>query len=285
MARNSEISHYLYPLNPKSGFVLKHGNKEVPTSWDGFFEIINDNVVDKWRVAKNASKLRVGDMIWVHFSLPVSALGAVGTVVREPEWESDWDSYAVWIRWDQKLTEKLRQAPIPRRKYRQVPYGAVLAANQQTSALLDRWLDGKRDKVAKRREHQVRFRMSEVEQRLGQHEFRSRLLSAYRNQCAISGCAVTEVLQAAHIQPVKSAGSHSVSNGLLLRADLHNLFDRGLITVSDKYIVNVNPEVCKDPTYRIFDGKRLRTLPRTKSQYPNKTLLKRHREIHRQSQG
>lgn len=285
MARNNEVSHYLYPLNPKSGFVLTRGNKEVPTSFDGFFEILNYDVADKWGVARNASKLRVGDMIWVHFSRPVSALGAVGTVVREPEWESDWDRYAVWIRWDRKLTEKLRQSPIPRERYRQVPYGAVLAANQRTSALLARWLDGKRDKATKRREHQVRFRMSEVEQRLGQQEFRSLLLSAYRNQCAISGCAVTEVLQAAHIQPVKSAGSHLVSNGLLLRADLHNLFDRGLITVSDKYIVNVSPEVCKDPTYRKFDGKRLRILPRTKSQYPNKTLLKRHREIHRQTQG
>jgi len=74
-----------------------------------------------------------------------------------------------------------------------------------------------------------------------------------------------------------------VSNGLLLRADLHNLFDRGLITVSDKLIVNVNREVRKDPNYRKFHGKRLRVLPRTQSQYPNKKLLEQHRDFRAES--
>lgn len=283
MARRESVSHYLYPLNPQSGYRLVHGSKEVPTSYEGFFEILNYNVVDKWGVAHNASKLKVGDMIWVHFARPMSALGAVGTIVREPKWEPKWDRYAVWIRWDKALTEQLKKSPIPREKYRQVPYGAVLTANQRTTALLNRWLDGKRDTTAKRREQQVRFRMSEVEQRLGQQEFRYQLLSAYRNQCAISGCNVTEVLQAAHILPVSLAGSHSISNGLLLRADLHNLFDRGLITISEKHIVNVSPEIRNDPTYGKFHGKRLRVLPSTRDQSPSPKLLQRHREFHRQS--
>jgi putative restriction endonuclease len=63
--------------------------------------------------------------------------------------------------------------------------------------------------------------------RLGQGTFRIAVTEAYR------ACAVTEehslpVLDAAHIQPYVSGGAHDVSNGLLLRADLHRLFDKAI---------------------------------------------------------
>jgi putative restriction endonuclease len=43
------------------------------------------------------------------------------------------------------------------------------------------------------------------------------------------------VLQAAHIQPVSQGGRHLVSNGLLLRSDIHTLFDRGYVTITPDY--------------------------------------------------
>jgi len=87
-------------------------------------------------------------------------------------------------------------------------------------------------------------------------------------------------LQAAHIQPVKLSGSHSVSNGLLLRADLHNLFDRGLLTINARYVISIDPEVRRDATYRTFHGKKLQVLPEVITKRPSKTLLQKHYEFH-----
>ena len=145
--------------------------------------------------------------------------------------------------------------------------------------MLNRWMGNNQAPAAQSRTKEVRFRMAEVEQRLGQPEFRAELLRAYRGQCAVSGCAVTEVLQAAHIRPVKASGNHSVQNGVLLRADLHNLFDRGLLTIDDRYIVRVAPEVRSDPQYRKFHAKKLVVLPK-KSLQPSRTLLRKHQEFH-----
>jgi putative restriction endonuclease len=67
--------------------------------------------------------------------------------------------------------------------------------------------------------------------RLGQPKFRSELFAAYGGRCAISGCNVRAVLEAAHIRPYLGTHTNSVSNGLLLRADLHTLFDLGLLKI------------------------------------------------------
>jgi hypothetical protein len=69
------------------------------------------------------------------------------------------------------------------------------------------------------------------EARIGQPEFRRRLLQAYDGRCAVTGSAIAEALEAAHIIPDSLVGAHGMDprNGLLLRADLHRLFDCGLI--------------------------------------------------------
>ncbi|MFB4326025.1 HNH endonuclease [Priestia sp. BR_2] len=70
--------------------------------------------------------------------------------------------------------------------------------------------------------------------RRGQQKFRNQLLAAYKNKCAISGCNVTEVLEAAHIVPYSGNKTNTLSNGILLRADIHTLFDLGLLTIDAK---------------------------------------------------
>lgn len=67
--------------------------------------------------------------------------------------------------------------------------------------------------------------------RKGQAKFRS-LLIAKNPQCALSGCSVLPTLEAAHICPVARKGRDTSSNGILLRADLHRLFDADLLAVS-----------------------------------------------------
>ena len=67
------------------------------------------------------------------------------------------------------------------------------------------------------------------EQREGQAEFRATLLNNYKNKCALTGCDVIDVLDAAHIVPYSESYDHSECNGIILRTDLHRLFDRGMI--------------------------------------------------------
>jgi putative restriction endonuclease len=70
--------------------------------------------------------------------------------------------------------------------------------------------------------------------RLGQGSFRLLLTDAYRYRCAMSGERTLPVLEAAHIRPYSQAQDHSLSNGLLLRSDLHKLFDLGYVGVNPK---------------------------------------------------
>jgi len=78
-----------------------------------------------------------------------------------------------------------------------------------------------------------------VAPRLGQGSFRVLVAEAYRRRCAMTGEKTLPVLQAAHIKPYAAGGAHSLDNGLLLRSDLHTLFDLGYVTVDpdDRRIV------------------------------------------------
>jgi putative restriction endonuclease len=79
--------------------------------------------------------------------------------------------------------------------------------------------------------------------RLGQRSFQAVVLDAYHRRCAISGTHIPPVLQAAHIRPVTAGGEHRLDNGLLLRSDVHTLFDRGYLGVDPKYRLLVSPRL------------------------------------------
>jgi len=76
--------------------------------------------------------------------------------------------------------------------------------------------------------------------RLGQGSFQAAIIDAYARRCAITGERVLPVLEAAHIKAYAEGGEHRVDNGLLLRRDLHALFDRGYLTVSPEMEVVVS---------------------------------------------
>jgi putative restriction endonuclease len=79
--------------------------------------------------------------------------------------------------------------------------------------------------------------------RLGQAAFQARVLTAYERRCAISGSKLRPVLQAAHIRPVTSGGEHRLDNGMLLKSDVHTLFDRGYLAVDPKFRLRVSPRL------------------------------------------
>ena len=82
-----------------------------------------------------------------------------------------------------------------------------------------------------------------VRPRLGQQAFRAVVLDAYSRRCAITGSHISPVLQAAHIRPVAHDGEHRVDNGMLLRSDVHTLFDRGLVGVDPDHRLHVSPRI------------------------------------------
>jgi hypothetical protein len=78
-------------------------------------------------------------------------------------------------------------------------------------------------------ERERKFR--EIVTRRGQPDFRNRLISAYGGICPITDCDAVAALEAAHIVPYSGPTSNHVTNGLLLRADVHTLFDLDLIGI------------------------------------------------------
>ncbi|MGO4449085.1 HNH endonuclease [Phyllobacterium sp. TAF24] len=116
---------------------------------------------------------------------------------------------------------------------------------------------------------------TELARRQGQAVFRRDLLEAYEGACAISGTDVSDVLQAAHILPYNGPKTNHVTNGLLLRADIHNLFDLKLITINPETMrVQVSPRL-HGTIYWDFDGKSI-VLPEKPVHHPNLMALTAH---------
>lgn len=81
-------------------------------------------------------------------------------------------------------------------------------------------------------EYDARVRvMRQIVARRGQRQFRGALMTAYEGRCAVTGCDVVDVLEAAHIESYRGPESNRTANGLLLRADIHTLFDLQLLAV------------------------------------------------------
>jgi hypothetical protein len=115
--------------------------------------------------------------------------------------------------------------------------------------------------------------LANLVRRRGQGEFRRELLRAYRGRCAITDCSVEDVLEAAHIMPYRGEHTNHVCNGLLLRSDLHVLFDLHLIEIdADTYSIIVSPNLVRTP-YAAFDGNDLH-LPEKESHWPNRESLR-----------
>lgn len=102
--------------------------------------------------------------------------------------------------------------------------------------------------------------------RPGQGNFRAALLDWYGGECCISGCTVDTLLEAAHIIPYRGDQTNDVSNGLLLRVDLHRLFDAHLVTINPRSLTVEVASTVNDAGYQAYHGKRLFALspkPRT----------------------
>jgi hypothetical protein len=116
--------------------------------------------------------------------------------------------------------------------------------------------------------------LASICRRQGRPEFREKLFVAYSGRCAITGTNVKETLEAAHILPYDGPKTNHVANGLLLRADLHVLFDLGLIGVDpSEFKVVLSPQLRKT-YYAEFEGRRI-SVPSEANLQPNRIALRK----------
>lgn len=116
-------------------------------------------------------------------------------------------------------------------------------------------------------------------ERLGQGGFRAAVFNAYNRRCAITEAKVWPVLQAAHIVPVERHGEHRIDNGLLLRSDVHTMFDRGFLGVDPQYRLRVSPllrEVYGNGDRYYAQQGEVIALPERRDQRPNPEFLQWH---------
>ena len=85
-----------------------------------------------------------------------------------------------------------------------------------------------------------------VRPRLGQGAFRLAVTDNYERRCAVTGEKTLPILDAAHIRAFNDGGAHDPANGLLLRTDVHRLFDLGYVTVSPDHRFEVSSRLKAD---------------------------------------
>lgn len=258
----ASVQHFIYPLSSSSDYYFEGTGAINP---ENYWKDALVGATDEWGLATGYRVLEPGDWVWAYFGGSVQKILGVGSVVGPVGFNEDWGRHSVQIRWDRKLTAGLKRRPIGYEEYRQQVQGAAVRANAGTLAVLHSWLQGQ-DPTAHDRATAVKFAERTVNQRLGQPEFRAKVLDAYGGACAITRCAVRGTLQAAHIVAVGAGGKHAVENSLLLRADVHNLFDLGLLTITSRLQVRVAESV-EDEAYRALDGRQIAVpsgIPRAK---------------------
>ena len=119
-----------------------------------------------------------------------------------------------------------------------------------------------------------------MRRRLGQGAFRLSVTDGYGRRCAVSGERTLPILDAAHIRSHASGGEHEMSNGILLRTDVHKLFDRGYVTFTNDLRFAVSERLKADfdngVHYYAMQGHQLAS-PRAGFDPPSREALRWHR--------
>jgi putative restriction endonuclease len=152
--------------------------------------------------------------------------------------------------------------------WRNLEAGAVASRNLATSGFGE--------------EEQARFgEPIFIRPRLGQGAFRVAITELYHRQCALTDGKVLPALDAAHIRPYAEGGTHTKSNGILLRKDIHSVFDAGYATIDTDYRFVVSDKVRdvfhNGNEYRRLHGTVLR-LPADAADRPDREMLSWHNQ-------
>jgi hypothetical protein len=177
---------------------------------------------------------------------------------------------------DGALLRSLCESPRSQLSMRSLRWAAFCAALQDVGRgddprLLSRFPDTGPTPRGGHREARVRLR-------LGQATFRRRLLGLQGAVCAFTGPAPEAALEAAHLYSYAEFGVHHDHGGLLLRRDIHRLFDRGDLAVNpDTLTVSIREPLRRYPGYAVLDGRPLLLEPNGRQ----REWLRRHWVQHR----
>ena len=120
-----------------------------------------------------------------------------------------------------------------------------------------------------------------IRPRLGQGAFRVLVTDIYGRRCAVTRERTLPALEAAHIRPYSDGGAHEARNGLLLRRDIHSLFDTGYVTVTPDLDFEVSRRIKAEfengQHYYALHGQRINA-PQDASQRPDPEALTWHNE-------
>ncbi|NJN14779.1 MAG: HNH endonuclease [Planctomycetes bacterium] len=120
-----------------------------------------------------------------------------------------------------------------------------------------------------------------IQPRLGQGSFKIAVTAAYEGACAVTREHSLPVLEAAHILPYAKGGEHRTANGLLLRTDIHRLYDRHYVSVTPDLTFKVGERLRSEwhngRTYYELEGRPV-VLPESNADHPDRELLSQHYE-------
>ncbi len=280
---NGGPTHWMYPVNRTSGYVLERpGSADVELTPDTVWEAVQADHPNSttWFLSSGFRIMEDGDLIWVYATDDYKFLCALARVV-DVFWD-DAGKHTVEMMWDLDVSRALHANPITRAQFGGQHIQSVQRANPAAVASLDAWLAKRRitprgpdDPEGPGSEAEARaWALRQVRQRQGQGRFRAQLLKHYQGRCAVTGESCTDVVEAAHIQPFALGEDHAVTNGILLRSDLHTLFDLHLIGVDAKGALVVSPQVTSS-TYRALEGTKL-FVPKSKRARPSSSALADH---------
>lgn len=221
-----------------------------------------------WSLRRKLTDFCAGDRIWVRASRPIGAIVGLGHVLTDPEPDlADGSCYLFDVSFDRDVTRELLDSPLALvgdawqsvRRLKATELAQITRRVPDPPTLPPPWLE----------------RYRQVQARQGQGVFRDALRRAYSDRCAVTDTAVDAVLEAAHIVPYNGPAGNTVTNGLLLRADVHTLFDLGLVWIDDHYRVHITDELARTE-YADLEGTRLQ-LPRHRHEWPSIAALAEHR--------
>jgi len=215
-----------------------------------------------WLVSKGT---HAGDQALFHLpDLGLAARGVIGTEPKDRGQGYGYGRYTATVRkialLDRPLSLAFLRKNHPSWKWPNGHLGRTTIDGRieaRLKELLTGYLNG--DPPPDEDEEKQRKRVEAViNVRRGQPKFRQDLLHAYGHRCVISGCDADAALEAAHIRTFPGKDANHVGNGLILRADLHSLFDLGLICVqTSTWTVVVKPEL-KSTSYKSFHRRPLK---------------------------
>lgn len=242
------------------GFFVRHAQIDAHTAWETFGA--KNGAPDYWTFLDRLQRLRQG--------ANVSPNPEIGCIVLAQPFFLDRED---WI----DLPESWKPQIVSGKGYdTRTDEGRRLwhAVQERLSATISPMPGIVADEPA-------RYGQQIVRRRLGQGAFRLVVTEAYDRRCVFSGERTLPALQAAHIKPYAASGPHRVQNGLLLRADLHQLFDAGYLTVAPERRVEVSSRIREEfdngRDYYALHGQELRR-PVNAVDGPDATFLAYHNE-------